>query len=112
MNAAEKTSSRDRHLTAVDERPARPMLLFFFLQKSGPCRRVDGYLAQVLQRRANHDTFAIHFVDAEQRADLVDQFEIELFPTLVVVDERRVRGRLIVPRGCREIEAFLAPWLR
>jgi len=33
-------------------------------------------------------------------------------PTLVVVDGRRVRGRLESPRGCRDIETFLAPWLR
>ena len=87
------------------------MLLFFLVQRSGPCRRVEGYLAQVLQRRANHETFAVHFVDAERRADLVERLAVDAFPTLVVVDGGRVRGRLVAPRGCRQIEAFLAPWL-
>jgi hypothetical protein len=30
----------------------------------------------------------------------------------VVVDGKRVSGRLTSPRGCREIEELLAPWLR
>ena len=32
-------------------------------------------------------------------------------PTLVVVEGNAVRARLERPRGCREIEGFLAPWL-
>jgi hypothetical protein len=33
-------------------------------------------------------------------------------PTIVVVAEKRIRGRLASPRGCRDIELLLAPWLR
>jgi hypothetical protein len=32
-------------------------------------------------------------------------------PTLLVVADRRVQGRLEHPRGCRDIEAMLKPWL-
>jgi hypothetical protein len=32
-------------------------------------------------------------------------------PTLVVVEGKVVRAKLERPRGCREIELFLAPWL-
>jgi hypothetical protein len=32
-------------------------------------------------------------------------------PTLVVVEMKSVKARLESPRGCREIERFLAPWL-
>jgi hypothetical protein len=32
-------------------------------------------------------------------------------PTLLVVAERRVQGRLSHPRGCRDIEDMLKPWL-
>ncbi len=35
---------------------AKPSLVFFHSASSGRCRRVEGFLAQVLQRRANHDT--------------------------------------------------------
>ncbi len=91
--------------------PAKPMLLFFHSPTSGPCRRVEGYLAQVLQRRANHDTFAIHFVDAEERKDLAVRLLVDRLPTLLIAENRRVRGRLVAPHGCRAIEEFLGPWL-
>jgi hypothetical protein len=30
----------------------------------------------------------------------------------MVVDKNVVRGKLVEPRGCEEIQTFLAPWLR
>lgn len=89
-----------------------PRLVFFHSTRSGPSRRVEGFLAQVLQRRGNHQTFRIYRVSTEDRPDLVRQFEVDQVPTLVVVDGRQVRGRLEKPRGCEEIESFLAPWLK
>ena len=89
----------------------RPGLVFFQSSSSGRSRRVEGFLAQVLQRRANHDTFRIYRVDAKDQAELVERFGIDTIPTLVIVEEQRVKGQLSNPRGCREIESFLAPWL-
>ena len=90
---------------------AKPSLVFFHSASSGRCRRVEGFLAQVLQRRANHDTFELVRVDADDNAELVERFKIETIPTLVVVADKRAQGRLPNPRGCRDIERFLAPWL-
>jgi thioredoxin-like negative regulator of GroEL len=72
---------------------------------------VEGFLAQVLQRRRNHGTFRVVRVDGDERPDLVEHFEIAELPTLVVVEGNAVRARLARPRGCREIERMLAPWL-
>jgi thioredoxin-like negative regulator of GroEL len=91
---------------------AKPSLVFFHSASSGRCRRVEGFLAQVLQRRSNHDTFEILRVDADEHSELVDQFKIETIPTLVVVAEKRAQAWLPNPQGCRDIERFLAPWLR
>jgi len=88
-----------------------PRLVFFHSALSGNCRRVEGFLAQVLQRRRNHGTFNVVRVAEEERPDLLERFRIETVPTLVVVEHRAVKGRLERPRGCREIEGFLAPWL-
>ncbi len=96
----------------MSDNGSKPQLVFFQIPSSGRCRRVDGFLAQVLQRRANHDTFRVYRVDVEQDGDLVERFQIDTVPTLVVVDDKRVQGRLESPRGCREIEKLLAPWLR
>ena len=100
--------------TAAPAAPAttlKPGLVFFHSSVSGSCRRVEGFLAQVLQRRRNHETFRLYRVAQEERPDLVDRFDVRVMPTLVVVEGKAVRAKLERPRGCREIETFLAPWL-
>jgi hypothetical protein len=91
---------------------ARPKLVFVHSQRSGRSRRVEGYLAQVLQRRHNHETFDIVWVDAETQERLVEKLGVGEPPALLVVEERRVRARLPKPGGCESIRAFLEPWLR
>ena len=51
-------------------------------------------------------------VGTDEHADLAERFLIDDVPTIVVEEGKRVRGRLTSPRGCREIEQLLAPWLR
>ena len=89
----------------------KPRLVFFFSPESGRCRRVEGFLAQVLQQRQNHETFQLYRVDSEQRPDLAERFQLERVPTLYVVEGKLVRARLEEPRGCRDIQSFLQPWL-
>jgi thioredoxin-like negative regulator of GroEL len=91
---------------------AQPGLVFFYSSVSGRCRRIEGYLALVLQRRRNHETFELYRVEQRQRPDLVERFGIAELPTLVVLEEKAVRGRLVQPRTALEIEQFLTPWLR
>lgn len=90
---------------------SKPGLVFFHSALSGHCRRVEGFLAQVLQRRRNHSTFRLYCVEQDERPDLVQRFAVGTIPTLVVVENKTVRARLERPRGCRDIERFLAPWL-
>jgi thioredoxin-like negative regulator of GroEL len=96
---------------ATPSLPDQPRLVFFHSAVSGNCRRVEGFLAQVLQRRRNHGTFKVLRVAEEERPDLIERFRIETLPTLVVVEGKVVAGRLERPRGCREIEGFLSRWL-
>ncbi len=93
-------------------RVTKPRLVFFTSSVSGQCRRVEGFLAQVLQRRRNHGTFRVLVVDEDERPDLVRRFAVSSLPTLVVVEGRAEQARLERPRGCRQIEEFLSPWLR
>lgn len=90
---------------------AKPRLVFFYSPRSGRCRRVEGFIAQVLQRRRNHDTFDLVRVSVDARPDLAERFRIETVPTLCVVEDRRLRKRIPAPRGCRELERELAAWL-
>jgi thioredoxin-like negative regulator of GroEL len=91
---------------------SKPLLLFFSSKTNGRSRRAEGFLAQVLQRRRNHETFSIRFVAQEDHPELVERFRIAATPTIVVVDRAKVQGRLVEPRGCDEIQTFLAPWLK
>jgi thioredoxin-like negative regulator of GroEL len=89
----------------------RPRLVFFHSRSCGRCRRVEGFVAQVLQRRKNHGTFVLHEVEVSERPDLVERFQVDDVPSLLVVADRRVKARLSHPRGCRDIEELLKPWL-
>lgn len=89
----------------------RPRLVFFYSPRSGRCRRVEGFIAQVLQRRRNHETFELVRVAVDRRADLAEKFGIEQVPTVCVVEGRRLRRTIVAPRGCRELERELEPWL-
>ena len=89
----------------------RPKLVFFYSPLSGRCRRVEGFIAQVLQRRRNHDTFDLVRVSIDRRADLAEKFLVHEVPTICVVEGRKLKRRIVAPKGCRELEEQLEPWL-
>ena len=89
----------------------RPQLVFFYGRTSGPSRRVEAYLSQVLQRRHNHDTFKLVRVCAERHPELVAHFGVDQLPAIFVISGRRVQARVVAPRGRKELEQALAPWL-
>ena len=72
----------------------KPGLVYFHSSRSGKCRRIEGYIAQVLQHRRNHDTFKYYAVAQEQRPDLLEKFQIELTPTLVVLEGKLITAKL------------------
>ena len=99
-------------MSVVEQPQTRPQLLFFYDPTDGRARRTEGFLAQVLQRRRNHDTVAIRRIDVRAHADLLERFGIQATPAFVVVHEKRVKGRLELPRGCKPIATLLEPWLQ
>jgi thioredoxin-like negative regulator of GroEL len=105
------TTTAHEGTARVETATPKPMLVFCYSELSGRCRRAEGFLAQVLQRRRNHETFTLHRLCAEARPDLAERFRVTTLPTLLVVESKVVRARLENPRGCRDIAAFLEPWL-
>ena len=97
---------------SLDKHGVQPGLIFFYSGSSGICRRVEAFLAQVLQRRANHDTFKVYSVDVERHPELAKRFRITEAPVLCVIENNAEKARLNVPKSSRQIEAFLSPWLR
>ena len=90
----------------------RPQLLFFHDPTDGRARRTEGFLAQVLQHRRNHDVVTVRRIDVRAYPDVVERFAVQATPALVVVHDKRVQGRVELPRGCKEIATLLQPWLR
>lgn len=86
--------------------------MLFYARTSGPSRRAQAFLAQVLQRRGNHDTFDIHLIPQEDCPDLFERFSVADEPTLVIVDQGDVTARLQPKWGVKDVETFLTPWLQ
>ena len=94
---------------ATARTPHKPRLVFFYSSESGRCRRVEGFLAQVLQRRRT--TRPSSSTVSIARSARIWPSNFARVPTLYVVEGKQVRARLEEPRGCRDIQRFLAPWL-
>src|SRR3954451_17313086 len=101
-----------RVTTDAADKPEKPRLLFVYSRRDGRARRAEGYLAQVLQSRRNHDSFVVHRIDMEARPDLVARFRVGNGPALLVVVDRVLRGRLEPLRNVAEIKTLLHPWRR
>lgn len=91
--------------------PLRLRLVFFHSPTSGRCRRTEAHLAQTLQRRKNRARFELVRVDVEERPDLAQRFRIEAVPTLVVIEGRRVVGRIVSPGTAADLARGLRAWL-
>ena len=90
----------------------RPRLVFFYSPTSGRSRRVEAHLAHATQRRKNHATFELVRVNVDERPDLAERFGVEVIPTLIVIEDRRVVHRIVSPRGTAQLKHELAAWLR
>src|SRR5580765_7829060 len=79
-----------------------PKLLYFYSPRSGPSRRVEAFLDQVLQERRNHGVFSRGRIDVDRSPKLAEHFEVEDLPAIVVLEDgrvvRKVEGRVSVGR--------------
>jgi thioredoxin-like negative regulator of GroEL len=84
---------------------ARPLLVFFFSETSGPARRMESLLAHL--ERKERERMRLHRVDVDRRPDLANRFSVSEVPTLVLVKERRIVDRLDGRVSSPRIEAML-----
>ena len=84
---------------------ARPMLVFFFSERSGPARRMESLLAHL--ERKERERMRLRRVDVDRRPDLAERFRVAEVPTLALVKERRVVARLDGRVSSPRIEAML-----
>jgi thioredoxin 1 len=87
-------------------RDHRPLLLFFRSIRSGPARRMESLLAHVARKERTR--LKVQLVDLDEQRALAERFRIETDPTLVLVKDNRVVGRLEGRASAPRIEELLA----
>jgi thioredoxin-like negative regulator of GroEL len=103
--------SRDGHHEGVETESVRrdqrelPVLLFVGKRRSGPSRRMESLVAWVKVNQKSR--LRVVEVDGDRRADIVRRFGIREFPSLVLIDRRRVVARLEGRATGHEIERVL-----
>ena len=89
----------------------RPLLVFFWSARSGPARRMESLLAHL--ERKERDRLRVRRVDVDEHADLAERFRVAVIPTLVLVKDKHVVGRLdgrtSAPKIEQMLERHLAP---
>lgn len=88
----------------------RPLLVFFWSERSGPARRMESLLAHL--ERKERDRLRIRRVDVDASPELAERFAVSVVPTLVLVKDKRIVARLDGRTSAPKIEAMLEPHLR
>jgi thioredoxin-like negative regulator of GroEL len=88
---------------------SRPLLVFFWSERSGPARRMESLLAHL--ERKERERLRVRRVDVDAQPELAERFRITIVPTLVLVKERLVVSRLDGRTSAPKIEAMLEPHL-
>lgn len=88
---------------------ARPLLVFFTNERSGPARRMESLLAHIARKERRR--LRVARVDVERRPDLARRFRVEEVPTLVLVKARRAVARIEGRTSAPRIERMLEPHL-
>lgn len=88
---------------------ARPLLVFFCSQRSGPSRRMESLLAHLA--RKERARLRVMRVDVDDQPELAQRFKVTAVPTLVLVKGKRVVDRLDGRASAPKIEAMLEPHL-
>jgi thioredoxin-like negative regulator of GroEL len=89
---------------------SRLLLVFFWHERSGPARRMESLLAHIARKERSR--LRVTTVDVERRPELAERFRVGEVPALVLVDGRRVVGRLEGRASAPSIERLLEPHLQ
>jgi thioredoxin-like negative regulator of GroEL len=89
---------------------AKPLLVFFWSERSGPARRMESLLAHLARKERTR--LRVMRVDIQQQPELAERFRVAAVPTLVLVKGKRVvdriDGRASAPRIEDMLERHLA----
>ena len=87
----------------------RPLLVFFGAAHSGPARRMESLVAHVARKERTR--LRVTEIDVDEQPELAERFRVTTVPTLALVKDKRVVGRLegrvSAPRIDQLLEAHL-----
>jgi thioredoxin 2 len=86
--------------------------MYFTSARSGPARRVESLLDQVLQERRNHEAFERAVVDVDSDESVAARYDVEAVPTILVVEDGREVCRIDGRPSVAALREALSPWLR
>jgi thioredoxin 1 len=87
----------------------KPLLVFFWSERSGPARRMESLLAHLARKERTR--LRVMRVDIHQQPELAEQFRVADVPTLVLVKGKRAVDRIEGRASAPAIESMLAPHL-
>ena len=88
---------------------ARPLLVFFWSERSGPARRMESLLAHLA--RKERARLRVMRVDVDDQPELAERFKVADVPTLILVKGKRAVDRIDGRASAPRIETMLEPHL-
>ena len=85
---------------------AKPLLLFFWSERSGPARRMESLLAHLARKERSR--LRMMRIDIDTQPDLAERLGVYEVPTLMLVKGERVVDRLEGRASAPKIEGMLA----
>ena len=86
-----------------------PLLAFFTDPRSGPARRMESLLAHLARKERGR--LRLRRVDVERSPELARRLRVEVVPTLLLIKDKRVVGRLEGRVSAPRIERMIEPHL-
>lgn len=86
-------------------RAETPLLAFFTNARSGPARRMESLLAHVARKERGR--LRLTYIDVEQKPEVAHRLHVETVPTLLLIKDKRVVGRLEGRVSAPRIERML-----
>ena len=85
---------------------AKPLLVFFWSERSGPARRMESLLAYLARKERTR--LRVMRVDIQEQPEVAQRFRVAAVPTLVLVKGKRVVDRIDGRASAPRIENMLA----
>lgn len=86
---------------------SRPVLIDFFAEWCGPCKR-QGPILEELKRRMG-EKIEIRKIDVDQHMDMANRYGIRVVPTLIIEKDGKIVRSLEGVTSAETLESMLVP---